>query len=237
MSLKPIFINARDISDAWFQTIYACLDYGKEFVIDSGSFAGQKRLELDYITIHIKQPGYPYDKKSLDEMMPKIPSHYCVPDPVCEGYMDEYLPYLMTEEMKENECYTYGSRIWSKLGENVRSNQVHYIIDTYKNKGFRNNQMVLQIAQPIDLFINDPPCLRYLDTRIQDNKLHFFGYWRSWDLWSGFPVNLGGIQFLKEYMANEIGVEDGEMICSSKGIHLYDHVFDIARKLKGDNCS
>jgi len=53
-------------------------------------------------------------------------------------------------------------------------------------------------------------------------------YFRSWDLWAGFPSNLAGIQLLKEYMAKEIGVEDGEMIASSKGMHLYDYCWDLA---------
>ncbi|HVP23322.1 MAG TPA: thymidylate synthase, partial [Conexivisphaerales archaeon] len=52
---------------------------------------------------------------------------------------------------------------------------------------------------------------------------------RSWDAWNGYPANLGGMQLLKEYMAAEIGVEDGEMIVASKGLHIYDYAFDLAR--------
>ena len=51
----------------------------------------------------------------------------------------------------------------------------------------------------------------------------------SWDLFSGFPANLAGIQVLKEYMAGEIGVEDGEMIVESKGLHLYGYAEDLAK--------
>jgi thymidylate synthase len=68
-----------------------------------------------------------------------------------------------------------------------------------------------------------------IDTRISEGKLHFVVYFRSWDLWGGFPANLAGIQILKEYMAGEIGVEDGELIAMSKGLHLYDYSWDLAR--------
>ena len=34
---------------------------------------------------------------------------------------------------------------------------------------------------------------------------------------------------LKEYMASEIGVEDGELIAISKGMHLYDYSWDLAK--------
>jgi thymidylate synthase len=108
-------------------------------------------------------------------------------------------------------------------------NQIEYIINTYKTKGFRNNQLVLQVAQPSDLILKDPPCLRHIDTRIQDDALHFFVYFRSWDLWGGLPANLAAIQNLKEYMAGEIGVKDGEMIVESKGLHLYGYAEDLAK--------
>jgi hypothetical protein len=76
-------------------------------------------------------------------------------------------------------------------------------------------------------------CLRELDTRIQDGRLHFFPRFRSWDLWGGFPANLAAIQILKEYMASEIGVEDGEIIASSKGLHLYGYAEEIAKLRRG----
>jgi thymidylate synthase len=108
-------------------------------------------------------------------------------------------------------------------------NQIELIIWEYKNRGFRNNQLVIQIAKPTDLMLLDPPCLRQIDTRIQDDKLHFFPYFRSWDLWSGLPANLAGISVLQEYMSNEIGVEQGEMLCTSKGLHLYDYSVPFAK--------
>ncbi len=43
------------------------------------------------------------------------------------------------------------------------------------------------------------------------------------------PANLAGIQTLKEYMAGEIGVEDGEMIVNTKGLHLYGYAEDLAK--------
>jgi thymidylate synthase len=33
---------------------------------------------------------------------------------------------------------------------------------------------------------------------------------------------------LQEHMAGEIGVEQGEMICTSKGLHLYDYTVSFA---------
>jgi thymidylate synthase len=89
--------------------------------------------------------------------------------------------------------------------------------------------MVLQVARPEDIILEDPPCLRHIDTRIQDDKLHFFIYFRSWDLWGGLPANLAGIETLHKYMAEEIGVEQGEFIVESKGLHLYGYAEELAK--------
>ena len=59
--------------------------------------------------------------------------------------------------------------------------------------------------------------------------LHFILYFRSWDLWGGFPSNLGGLQLVKQYMAEEIGVDDGEMVAVSKGLHLYEYSWELAK--------
>ena len=64
---------------------------------------------------------------------------------------------------------------------------------------------------------------------VQDGALHFILYFRSWDLWAGFPSNLAAIQLLKEYMSAEIGVEDGELVAMSKGMHLYEYTWDLAK--------
>ena len=263
MSLKHEFIEANTLEDAWFLTLYRIIDEGRVYTIDRGSFAGQKRLEFDYVTIHIKNPG-------KGNLIPKIPEVYNIDNPVCDGYVEDYCQrYLMGHELAKNESYTYGQRItrypimdpiefFSSVEykdiliqdipillekgiiipgdkDDTHSwylNQIELINWLYQNKGHRNNQTVLQIAHPTDMLLQDPPCLRQIQVRIQEGKIHFFTYFRSWDLWNGMPANLGGIQILKMYMAEMIGVEDGEIIASSGGLHVYDYAFDIAKMLR-----
>lgn len=129
----------------------------------------------------------------------------------------------------------HNPQIVSWKAGNPYINQIELAIYTYQKYGHRNNQMTLQIARPTDMLLQDPPCLRSIDTRIQDGALHFFVYFRSWDLWGGLPANLAGIQVMKEYMASEIGVKDGELIVESKGLHLYGYAERLAelRCMKG----
>jgi thymidylate synthase len=213
MTLNITTIQARDIPDAWFQCVYEIIDKGHRYQIDRGSFQGQERLEFDYVTVQIKYPG-------TRPLIPDIPEALCIPNPVAEGYIESYLPYLMTAEKQPNEDYTYGEYLEPQIAEVIRM---------YRQDGHGTNQAYMTVGDPKALLLNDPPCLRGIDTRIRYGKLHFMVYFRSWDLWNGFPANLGAIQMLKEYMAQEIGVEDGEIIAASKGLHLYDYIWELAR--------
>ena len=112
---------------------------------------------------------------------------------------------------------------------NFYLNQIEMIIYLCKKYGHRNNQLVMQVAKPDDCFLQDPPCLRHIDTRIQDNQLHFFVYFRSWDIYSGLPANLAAIEALQKYMADCIGVKQGEFIVESKGAHIYGYAEKLAK--------
>ena len=223
--MKLEFIKARDLPDAWFQCVCKIIDSGYKYTIDRGSYEGQQRLEFDHITVHIKYPG-------VRPLIPDIPPHLGIPNPVAEGYIEEYLPYLMTSKVKPDEDYTYGERLSGALyrdhGDMFEINQIEEVIKMFKVDGYGTNQACMEVGDPTDILLKDPPCLRLIDCCIKDNKLHFVVYFRSWDLWNGFPANLGAIQLMKEYMAMEIGVEDGEIIASSKGMHLYDYAWDLA---------
>lgn len=234
--MKPLFIEAFDLNDAWYKCLREVIVHGYEYIITKGSYEGQKRKEFDYVTIRVTNPG----NKPL---IPIIPDGLGIPAPSSEEYVERYVAYLMTSEKKPGEAYTYGERlvdakvrlnITTAAGRRVvdelpfATDQIQRIIEMYKEKGEGTNHAILQVAMPSDIELDDPPCLRHIDTRIRYGKLHFFPYFRSWDLWAGFPSNLAAIQILKEQMAAQIGIDDGEIIASSKGLHLYDYAWPFA---------
>lgn len=221
--LTPVSIRARDLGDAWFSAIDKVLERGRQWTVVRGSYEGQRRWELDWVQIHITHPH-------AGDLIPEMPPHLShVPPPTTMEYIDEYLPYLMEDQpLKENEQYTYGQRI---------KPQMDAIIERYK-RGFGSNQECIAVARPEDIELPDPPCLRQIDTRIMASdgrkegepyQLHLFPYFRSWDLWGGFPSNMAAIVLMQQWMAQQIGVEPGEIICTSKGLHIYGHAWDVAK--------
>jgi len=231
--LQPVFIDAFDLDDAWFQCLSQILDKGHVYTITRGSYEGQKRLEFDFVTIRVRKPSH--------QIIPIIPEGMSIPAPTDMDYIQGYLSYLLTGQKTETEDYTYGERLVDpkvkvKQGQDelikempLNVNQIEEVIRIYKTQGFGTNQAVMEIGMPSDIKLADPPCLRLIDTRVRYGKLHFILYFRSWDLWGGFPSNCGGLQLVKQYMADEIGVEDGEIIAVSKGLHLYDYAWELAK--------
>lgn len=50
-------IDAKTLPEAWFLCIKRCVEKGYPYRIDRGSFAGQRRLELDFVVVKIEYPG------------------------------------------------------------------------------------------------------------------------------------------------------------------------------------
>lgn len=231
--LKPMcLIQARDLCDAWHLVLIACTQFkfSQIYKIDRGSYAGQKRLEIDTMCLDIFDPG----SGPLVPQMPQGKEHLA---PTTQEQAEQYLTYLMTAEKQETEEYTYGERLveqkiyydcnaagWADPWE-TGPDQIDEVIKMYKEQGHNTNQATMEIGTPSDILLDDPPCLRLVDTRIRNNKLHFIIYFRSWDAYNGLPVNLAGLEQLKQYMASEIGVKNGSIRAFSKGVHVYEEVW------------
>ena len=210
MTFDLTTIDAIGLSDAWFQCLQKALLEGRTYPIQQGSFEGTHRKEIPLVAVTIRDPG-------IRPLSPTVPSG--VPTPTTDEVIDEYLSYIMTSDRKKNEQYTYGEDLTPQIDEVIRRYKL----------GMNTNQLCMSVGSRDSIFLDDPQCLRLVDTRIQNNTLHFILYFRSWDLWGGFPTNLGGLQLLKEYMAKEIGVNDGSIVAFSKGLHLYEHCWDLAK--------
>lgn len=209
--MKVVTIEARDLSEVWWLCLKECLFTGYVYTIDRGSFEGQRRKEFDLITLRVAQPN-------IRPLVPEVPKG--VPPPTTIEYVEnEYLPYLMTSFKRPDEDYTYGEDL---------EPQIPKIISMFNDQGPGTNQACMTLGSRDSIDLKDPPCLRVIQCRVRYDKLHFIVYFRSWDLWGGFPGNLAGLQLMKEYMAQEIGVDDGELLCVSGGLHLYEHTWDYA---------
>ena len=104
--LEPVYIEAHDLGDAWFQCLYKLLDLGYVYPITKGSYEhDQHRLEFDYATIRIKHP-------EIRPLAPQMPENSTVPPPTNDDKIETYFArYLFSDEKTGKEQYTYGERL------------------------------------------------------------------------------------------------------------------------------
>ena len=237
---KSVFIEEMTIDSMWFKLLYEIYYKGRVNKIDNGSFAGTNRLEFDYVAGTIRHPT----TRPLAPIMPNGISPVTTDEEIEHYFID----YIMNGELKDNEHYKYAT--WISGGEYkvpnlnlcnkqgnmwvVVPNQLQWIINHYKEKGFGNNHCCINISYPESKFAYDipykteadrqtSPCLQIIDTHIKNNELHFAVVFRSWDLYAAFPTNIGGITMLGEYIANELGIKFGTLSFSCLKLHAYDY--------------
>jgi thymidylate synthase len=216
--LSPVVVTATTIEDAWVQLIRACVDRGHIYTIDQGSYAGQRRKQLFSALARITHPG-------TRPLAPQLPPGCPFDPPTSDENIDNYFcEYIMNPVLLPNEEYRYSTWIVP---------QVEAAIAKFQKHGFGTNQCCISVGDTRCAELPDPPCLRLIDMKVVDGVLHFHVVFRSWDLFAGFPENLGGMELLKEYVAGEIGATSGEIIAYSGGLHLYDHFWPLADLLLG----
>jgi thymidylate synthase len=241
------------LDSTWFKLLCEVWKHGRKNKIDYGSFAGSNRLEFDYAAGTIEFPTIRPLAPIMPDGVPPVTT-----DEAIEHYFANYL--MDGHNLSDNEHYRYSTWIHGgeyrlpkssafsvygikENGDHKRQvylplimnvpNQVDWVIDHYKTKGFGNNHCYIQIGYPESSFAYDvpwndeserqtSPCLRGIDTHIKDNILHLSVTFRSWDLFAGFPENMGGITILGEYIADGLGITMGPLSFACLKLHCYD---------------
>jgi len=227
--MKPIHIDAKTISDAWFQLVWHIFGGAYKQAIQRGSFEGeQHRQQYPGASIYIEFPGM--------DIVPHIPPGLGIPAPTTMEYIEDYFAgYIMDPDLAENETYKYATRIHANMPLQGDT-QYQRIVKMLKETPLTNHA-VIEIATPYDLDTCigndgkcDPPCLRLIDFKvIPPDVLSVSVFFRSWDLWAGLPTNLGGIELLKQLVAEETGLKNGPMYAYSSGLHIYGYQEEMAR--------
>lgn len=219
----PVALNTTNMEEAWVRLMYAAIEQGRPYLVSEGSRAGQHRMTMDVAIATINRPElrplYPLGKPG--QVVP-------IDEVAIQNYFNDYV-YSHTPP-KPNEHYNYSDYI-TPLSQ--------AIMDYYVKFGFGNAHCTIRVGEPncfkdyFEAYKNETdrkttPCLLAIDTRIIDNFLCFYIYYRSWDLFSGYPLNNAGFQLLKEHMAGYISTMTGKelfvgpTVTVCKDLHLYE---------------
>jgi thymidylate synthase len=224
--MKHIKITAFDCPDAWFQALNNIWKEGDVFNVGYGSETTEtKKLNLSIEILHPENRPLVSDKAPCDIRY-------------VQGYA---LEYLWCGE-KQNETYTYGSRL------NHPINQIEEAVKRYaKEQQDRQVTMVIRLPEDIRKYIgtkrHEPPCLSLIDTEILEGKMHLTCYFRSWDAYAGLPANIAGLQLFNEAFVKEINsrgnltLSTGKLIFHSKNCHIYQRLYKLVKELLSPQAS
>jgi thymidylate synthase len=207
-------IVSYDLNNAWRETLELTAKRGIDYKVEQGSYKGQYRRQLLNLSLCIIAPG-------SSALTPFFPPGFPV---ICdeEKITDYFNNYLINAAIDPNEEYTYGQAIVPALPEVIRK---------LRESHGATNQATINILSQETIFMQDPPCLRVLDFKVFNDKLILTAFFRSWDVFAALPINLGGLQLLKSFVASEAGFTDGELIVYSSGAHIYEQYFEQVNKL------
>lgn len=222
MSDSANYVEGYNIEECWRSVMWLCLKKGYDYKVEKGSYEGQIRKQLPYVVIRIKEPW----KRPLAPIMPPN----ILPPTTDDKIGDYFANYLMDTTLAKNEQYRYSSFI---------APQIDIIIEKLWQSNGNTNQATISVGDKDSINLSDPPCLRLIDFKVVNGKLNMSIFFRSWDLVAGFPENVGGLQLLKEYVLGHLSIysspigqcKDGEIICYSSGLHIYEHFFELVNKL------
>jgi thymidylate synthase len=209
-------IIARDLNNAWRDTLWRCAANGYDYKIKKGSYEGQIRRQLNSLVIVIEEPW----TRPFNFYTPAG-----IPSPTDSDKINKYFyDYLATDTKGKLEDYTYGEFI---------APQIPKVVNLLNVSEGATNQACMNIGGEKNIDLLDPPCLRMVDFKVVNKTLEMSVFFRSWDLFIGLPENLGGLQLLKEYVLAQLlfEVDDGQIIAYSSGGHIYEQYFPIVNQM------
>ncbi len=221
MIFESNIIKERTIEDAWRSSMWCCVRNGYAYRTRVGSYTGQLRKQLDYVVMIIEQP---YTRP----LAVSLPENSGIPAPTSEEAIQQYFyEYLATDTKAAGEDYTYGQYI---------AGQTDRLIEILNTSEGMTNQACMNVGNEASINLADPPCLRVADFKVVNGLLQLNVYFRSWDLFAGFPQNIGGLQLLKEYILTHLNfkVDDGPIVAYSSGAHIYEQYFSLVDCLNVD---
>jgi thymidylate synthase len=214
-------VEGRTIEDVWREIMWCAVRKGYDYKVQVGSYVGQIRRQLDYAVLRVLEP-------SIRPLGVRVPEGCGIPAPTDDEKIWRYFQkYLLSAEKGVNEDYTYGMYIAPQLPRAVEL--------LNKSQG-NTNQAAITIGDTSSINQDDPPCLKVITFKVVNGLLQMGLFFRSWDLFTGLPENLGGLQLLKEYVLAQLDFEvyDGPIVAFSDGLHLYEMYFQLVNVLNVD---
>lgn len=202
-------VRGRLVSTVWPAILRRLLRFGWE----SRHFHGGQVKEIFNLTavVTAEDPGRP-------KMIPE----FGFSAPELRSYINHFL-----SPKKGKEEYTYGSRMRAHRDINQINEMVRKI------KGYRHDRGALCVLwdPAVDNAPRKVPCLSLVQANSTDEKLHLTAYFRSNDMFNGWPRNALALRSLQAELAKKTGLQMGWLTTISNCAHIYENEWPLAESV------
>jgi len=194
-------IRGKNVADTWIKLIDALIKFGTEK--PSEYDVPQKEL-IDVVSVVEEKDG------KVAEWLPFTDSD-----------LKDYLPQILTAEKPPKTAYTYGERLLSQEGG--KPSEIERAVQKLKEAQYSRRAYATTWRSEIDSDSKNPPCLTQITWLVQEGKLYQTVFFRSHDLYEGWPMNMMALKQMQHNIAEELKLKPGQLICISQSLHLYEN--------------
>ncbi len=216
--VSGIYVYDTSLFRAWVKIVNSILLYGYE----KPSEYKESQLEVTNLlaTIGIFGKKYNLEKEFFSWIKKKE--------------FEKHVKDLLSREKPEDVEYTYGTRLFSHA---ISGDQIQRMIDYLSAKPYSRRCISVVIDPREDFSSKFPPCIGIVQGIISGDYYIHTAYFRSNDMFRGWPVNIYGQIKLAEYIVSKINEKSGTdyklgyVNTFSFSAHIYRHDWKFAKEL------
>ena len=200
----------------------------ENFTVDRN---GGKTIELLGASFHATEPAI-FGKPNQDYINAELAWYESQSTNINDIYIDKDPPkaWQMTANRHGEINSNYGHLIFSDKYHNQFDQVVN---ELRKNKDSRRASMIYQRPsiwlEYNDQCKNDFICTNSVTYYIRDNQLHCVVQMRSNDVIFGYRNDYAWQEYVLCALADELGVDDGEIYWQVQNLHIYERHFDLVK--------
>lgn len=254
----PLTVHGTNIPDAWIKMIDNIYRYGKNNLMNSNTDRLVKEINDMVVVIHdpqnldlslnpfliplTKEKIEAYKKEILSPLLPEGKA-YTYGNKLRAYYYPNSTEIKDLVNTKEYKDFEFKQGEWLAKNVSYKKNyceidQIQDIADVLKRDPY-SKACVAITWHPADELMRkhkSSPCLVFLQTLVQDEKLNLTIFFRSHDMTQGWPENAYGCAAIQEEIAKTVGIDSGLLIIISGSAQIYNNYYsqveEILKKYK-----
>lgn len=239
----PLIVHGETIPEAWMKMVRAIDRFGRPNLMNAGTDRQVKEINNMTVVVHDPQNedlgfnpfAVPMTPEKIRAYQEEILSPI-KPEGKAYTYGNELRAYLARGEELDFlanpnvECELGGLddvvRNITRLDNGwVEINQVADIIDVLNRDAYSKAAVAITWHPANELMRKhkSSPCWALMQPMVQDDRLNLMAFFRSHDMFQGWPENAYGVAAVQREIAEGIGVEPGLMTVISGSAQLYNN--------------